>query len=225
MWGNGNRNPFGVTYVPSDKTNEKTNQAGKYARQMIKSFNPIDKLDNSIMKDYVNLLDDGAIYLPNFFEKSVDRTIFNKLKKEIEDSKDICEQVEWSKHFKFENPTFLPTVKDVVNKMKEHFNVDVMHCRLNYYKDQTSFKPLHKDQNAYSDEKGNFTMGASFGSTRALEFVHDKTKSRFEFPQNNGDVFSFDQNVNTQFMHGVPKIKNNRKVGERFSIIAWGQRN
>ena len=162
--------------------------------------------------------------LPNFFEQTIDRTILKKLKQEIEDSNDICELVEWSKHFKFENPTFLPTVNDIVNKMKEHFNVDVHHCRLNYYKDETSFKPLHKDQNAYSDEKGDFTMGASFGDTRALEFVHDKTKARFEFPQNNGDVFSFDQNVNQQFMHGVPKIKGNKRVGERFSVIAWGKR-
>ena len=224
MWGNNNRNKFGVTYVPPENPQEHSNQAGKYARQMIKSLNQIDRLDNTLMNDYVNLLDNGAVYLPNFFEGSSDRIIFNKLKKEIEDSKDICEQVEWSKHFKFENPTFLPTVNEVVNKMKNHFNVDVMHCRLNYYKDEKSFKPLHKDQNAFSDDKGDFTMGASFGSTRALEFVHDKTKSRFEFPQKNGDVFSFDQNVNQQFMHGVPKIKSNRKVGERFSIIAWGQR-
>lgn len=219
MW---KRTP-GISYVPPDK-NEPQNQAGKYARQMVKSFNQIDKFDNNVMSDYVKLLNNGAFYLPNFFEKTSERHIFNKLKSEIEDSSDICQQVEWSKHFKFENPTFLPTVNDIVQKMKDHFNVDVHHCRLNYYKDETSFKPLHKDQNAYSDKKGDFTMGASFGETRALEFVHDKTKAKFEFPQNNGDVFSFDQNVNQQFMHGVPKIKGNKKIGERFSIIAWGKK-
>lgn len=220
MWGN----KFGVSYVPPEKPTGQSNHVSKYARNMVKSFNQIDKLDNIIMSDYAKLLDGGAFYLPNFFEQTSERTTFNKLKKEIEDAKDMCEQVEWSRHFKFENPTFLPTVNDIVDTMKDHFNVDVHHCRLNYYKDETSFKPLHKDQNAYSTEKGDFTMGASFGSTRALEFVHDKTKGRFEFPQNNGDVFSFDQNVNQQFMHGVPKIKGNKKIGERFSIIAWGTR-
>jgi hypothetical protein len=218
MWGN----KFGISYVISDD-NKSKNQASKYARQIVKSFNQIDRLDSMIMKDYVNLLNNGAYYLPNFFESSSDRNIFNKLKKEIEEAN--CEITEWSKHHKFENPTFLPTLNQIVDKMKDHFNVDVLHCRLNYYKDETSFKPLHKDQNAYSNIKGDFTMGASFGDTRALEFVHDKTKARFEFPQNNGDVFSFDQNINQQFMHGVPKIKGNKTAGERFSIIAWGKRN
>jgi len=176
------------------------------------------------MADYNKVLNDGAVYLPNFFEKTEERTIFDKLKAEI-DADTTCERVEWSKHFKYENPTHLKTVNDVVKRMAEHFNITVLHCRLNYYKDETSYKPLHKDQNAYgpTDTKGDYTAGASFGDTRALQFVHDKTKMKFEFPQNNGDVFSFNQEVNQAYMHGVPKTK--KKVGERFSIIAWGKKN
>lgn len=209
----------GVGYVNSPKKGP-INEASKYARTMIKS--KVDKYDQDIVKDYNKVLNDGAFYLPNFFEKTDEREIFNKLKEEI-NADTTCERVEWSKHFKYENPTHLKTVNDIVEKMATHFDITVLHCRLNYYMDETSYKPLHKDQNAYSSIKGDFTAGASFGDTRALQFVHDKSGMKFEFPQNNGDVFSFNQEVNQAYMHGVPKTK--KKVGERFSIIAWGKKN
>jgi alkylated DNA repair dioxygenase AlkB len=206
-----------VQYVPSAKPVVK-NEAAKYAKTMVRS--ELDKHDPNINKEYNMVINDGAFYLPNFFETTSDRTIFNQLKHEIESAG--CDEVAWSKHFKYENPTNLKIVNYVVAKMEQHFGIDVHHCRLNYYKDETSYKPLHKDQNAYGDHKGNFTMGASFGDTRALQLVHDKTGMKFNFPQNNGDIFAFNQDVNKAYMHGVPKT--NKKVGERFSIIAWGSK-
>jgi hypothetical protein len=220
MWGNGrnSRDP-GIKYVPPTNTTDiNVNKASQYVN---KSLTRNDRYNPDIMKDYKKVLDNGAFYLPNFFEETKDRTIFNKLKAEIENNPN-CVQTEWSKHFKFENPDFLETVTEITNRMAKHFNVEIHHTRLNYYKDETCYKPLHKDQNAYSDNKGDFTMGASFGDTRALEFVHDNSNCKFNFPQNNGDVFSFNDIVNKAFMHGVPKTK--KKVGERFSIIAWGKR-
>jgi alkylated DNA repair dioxygenase AlkB len=65
-------------------------------------------------------------------------------------------------------------------------------------------------------------MGASFGDSRELEFLHEGTDARFKFPQNNGDIFAFTSDVNKKFMHGVPKASATK--GPRFSIIAWGRR-
>jgi hypothetical protein len=94
--------------------------------------------------------------------------------------------------------------------------------RLNFYPDSTAWKPFHHDSHAYAtgkDQREDFTMGASFGASRALVFKTVQSEQQFSFPQNNGDVFAFDSRVNKQFQHGVPKVSG--KSGPRFSIIAW----
>ena len=140
-----------------------------------------------------------------------------------------CDIKKWSKHYKIENPKSFPTFNRIVKFMEKKFNVKVMETRLNYYPDEKSWKPLHHDRHSTyksdsnSDKlKEDFTMGASFGSTRSLSFKHVETKTMFEIPQKNGDIFAFDSNINKLFMHGVPKVQHT--VGERFSIIAWGIR-
>jgi hypothetical protein len=94
-----------------------------------------------------------------------------------------------------------------------HFDVDVYASRLNFYPDNTSWKPFHHDSHAYAGpgKKEDFTMGASFGATRELVssdflpsansamqvFMHPKSGGQqFSFPQKNGDVFAFDSVVN-----------------------------
>lgn len=212
MWKN---NKFNFKYS-SQKTDEIPNKAIKFARNMY--ANQLDRYNDEINKDYKKILDNGCIYLPNYFEKTNDRKIFNELKKELDNNG--CKMVQWSKHFKFENPDFLPTFNTIIDKMAKYFNVDVCQTRLNYYPDNHSYKPMHKDRNAYQINcKENFTMGASFGNTRELQFIHDQTKCNFKFPQNNGDIFAFNSEINKKFMHGVPKIS--KYVGPRFSIIAW----
>jgi len=42
------------------------------------------------------------------------------------------------------------------------------------------------------------------------------------FLKKNGDIFAFDSDVNTPFLHGVPKVA--KQPGPRISIIAWGKR-
>jgi hypothetical protein len=86
---------------------------------------------------------------------------------------------------------------------------------------------MHKDRHAYTDGttriEENFTMGASFGASRNLDFIHEQTQNKFTFPQNNGDVFAFDSDINRKFLHGVPKVFH--RIGPRFSITAWGSKN
>jgi len=65
-------------------------------------------------------------------------------------------------------------------------------------------------------------MGASFGASRELVFLHEASGRTFSFPQNNGDIFAFTSTANSAFMHGIPKTS--ARIGQRFSIIAWGKR-
>lgn len=130
----------------------------------------------------------------------------------------------WSKHLKHENPEFSETFHKVVKAMADYFDVEVYATRMNFYRDGTDWKPFHHDSHAYGGraQREDFTMGASFGGSRELIFLHEPSGNTFTFPQNNGDVFAFTSDVNKRFKHGVPKAKSNNDP--RFSIIAWGRR-
>lgn len=221
-WGQKSGKKF--TYV--ENTNKNENQALKYASSIVKQ----SPLNINILNDYDEIIKDGCIYLPKFFGTINDvdsMMLFNKLKSEI----DLNQMIDWSKHQKYENPEFSKTFCEIIDKLAKHFGVKVLQTRMNYYKDSSAFKPMHKDSHAYYVDNGvtykeNFTMGASFGFTRALDFIHDDSGIKFTFPQHSGDVFCFNDKINDKFMHGVPKMN----VGvidnsERISVIAWGIRN
>ncbi|KFH02063.1 hypothetical protein TGMAS_204390 [Toxoplasma gondii MAS] len=135
--------------------------------------------------------------------------------------------VNWSRHLKHENPSFSPTFRRVVAQLSSYFDVEVYATRLNLYMDGGDWKPFHKDSHAYSQVthlQEDITVGASFGASRALEFVHDSSDSvRFSFPQHNGDVFAFCSEVNKAFKHGVPAAPGTT-LSPRFSVILWGRR-
>jgi hypothetical protein len=203
-------------YVPQDERKEIKNSASIFAKNIIKSqYNRY--VNTNLIDDYQKLLDDGCFYLPQFICSKNDYNILTKLKEEISSEKPI----NWSKHLKYENPDFSPTFNQIVDKMAEYFGVVVLQTRLNYYRDGNDWKPFHHDAHAYGNKEENFTMGASFGDTRELVFKHVGSGSTFMFPQQNGDVFAFNKEVNQKFMHGVPKKP---RTGERFSIIAWGKK-
>lgn len=212
------------TYIPKNKSVDENNknQVKKYTNSLIKS--DIDKVNADLQYDIQKNLNNGCTYLPNFFCKTEDKTIFNKLKNELDNQ--TSQMVKWSQHFKYENPDFSPTFNSIVKSMAEYFKVEVYQTRLNYYKDGIDWKPFHHDSHAYSDGTNkiieDFTMGASFGDSRELEFMHESSGAKFKFPQNNGDIFAFNAEVNKKFMHGVPKVF--KLKNSRFSIIAWGKK-
>jgi hypothetical protein len=218
-WGQKTNSKF--TYIKPDDT-KNDNKALKYASSIMKYSNT----NVNILNDYDEIIKEGCVYIPKFFGD--DNILFNKLKAEI----DVNQMINWSKHQKYENPQFSKTFNEIIDKMAKHFNVKVLQTRMNYYKDTTAFKPMHKDSHAYyTDENGitmkeNFTMGASFGFTRELDFVHESSGVKFTFPQKNNDIFCFNDKVNDKFLHGIPKISDNKfvKDSERISIIAWGIR-
>lgn len=71
---------------------------------------------------------------------------------------------------------------------------DIYATRLNFYRDNSDWKPWHHDSHAYGgrQQREDFTIGASFGGARALAFLHEPSGIEFSFPQRNGDVFAFD---------------------------------
>jgi hypothetical protein len=207
-------------YVPkAQRSKEDENKASKFATKLVKS--DIDRVNSELTVDHAELLKGGCIYLPNFFCKTDDTSIFDKLVLDLENNSEFG-MIKWSKHEKHENPDFSPTFNAIVKQMAEKFNVEVLVTRLNYYKDGNDWKPFHHDSHAYGEKQENFTMGASFGESRALEFLHEPSGNKFSFPQNNGDVFAFTTEINKKFMHGIPK--STAASGPRFSIIAWGQK-
>ena len=117
-WGGNNQFSGKVKYVPK-KTTEKKNQASKYANSLMKS--QIAMVNSNLNNDYEKIMKGGCIYLQNFFCETSELEMFENLKKEI----NLNEIVNWSKHFKIEDPNISETFNQIVEKMAKHFNVKV----------------------------------------------------------------------------------------------------
>jgi len=190
------------------------------------------KLDGRLLHDYQTLLDGHCKYMPQLLASATDLGLCERLAVDLEHFSSSTQgghgMVEWSRHLKHEDPSWSPAFNEVVERMAVFFDVEVFASRLNFYRDGSDWKPFHHDSHAFSHGvKEDFTMGASFGSSRALAFLHEPSGSQFALPQHNGDVFAFTSEANKRFKHGVPRVKRAveaNKVGCRFSIIAWGRR-
>ena len=198
------------------------NDALKFANKALRSERSM--VDGQLLADFEAVLSGNAIYLPYFHCSGCDYGLLASLGREMEVAAQLGGMVEWSKHLKHENPDFSETFQRVVDAMSDYFDVEVYATRMNFYRDGTDWKPFHHDSHAYGGraQREDFTMGASFGGSRELIFLHEPSGNTFTFPQNNGDVFAFTSEVNKRFKHGVPKAKSNNDP--RFSIIAWGRR-
>jgi hypothetical protein len=195
----------------------KNNKIHEYAQQILR--NESARIHSSLRTDLEYLFSDSAVYLPNWLCPTNDLQLFQTLQSEF-----VGEHaVQWSRHFKFEDPQFSKTFNQIIKQLEDYFQVDILATRLNYYPDGSSWKPFHHDSHAFSNGKQeDFTMGVSLGNSRKLAFRHPSSDEIFQFPQHNGDVFAFNSEVNKRFMHGVPKT--HETIGPRFSIIAWGKR-
>jgi len=196
------------------------NQVGKYAAKVMKS--EFNRVNAQLSIDIQHAIEGHCIYLPNFMSPKYNYAILKTLAYELEAGLSNG-MVSWSRHLKHEDPTFSPTFKAVIQQLSYYFDVEVFASRLNFYRNGTDWKPYHHDSHAYGakGKREDFTIGASFGATRSLSFLHPDSGTTFEFPQWNGDVFAFTSTANKRFQHGVPRSS---KHGPRFSIIAWGRR-
>lgn len=213
----------------SSSTTLAKNQASTFVRKMMKD-SWIAQTDGQLLTDIIPALDGGCVYLPSFCCPPTDFSILRALTRDLQQCQATTGgegMVNWSQHLKFENPDFSPTFRQLLARLDAYFDVEILATRLNFYRDNSDFKPFHHDSHAYGQNgvKEDYTMGASFGCTRELAFRHEASGQVFAFPQANGDIFAFDSTVNATFTHGVPKMKGGAgKAGPRFSIIAWGRR-
>ena len=169
---------------------EYKNEITKFSGSMLKS--EVARLNADLLNDYQMILNGNCIYIPGFFCKQGDYSILKNLAEELcKNNKEGM--IKWSKHLRHDNPTYSNTFNKIISKMAEYFDVEVYHTRLNFYKDNSDWKPLHHDSHAYGDKskREDFTMGASFGFERELLIKHDKSGEEFRFPQKNGDIFAF----------------------------------
>ena len=207
-------------FTSNNTSSKPVNMIHIYINQLIRSDS--EKI-NCDLNHSIKLLLKGAYYYPHLICDEKDLTIFNNILGELTREEEL-KFVNWSKHYKIENPRFSDTFNKIIEQISKIFDVTVCETRLNYYKDRNDWKPLHHDSHAYGNNiREDFTIGISFGASRELLFVHEKSGNGFKFPQGNGDVFAFDHNVNKDFLHGV--TKSIKEVGPRISLVAWCKQN
>ena len=123
--------------------------------------------------------------------------------------------------FKEKSPLFT----EIIRRISSYFNMDIKATRLNWYQDEKEWKPYHFDAAAVDENKAktqNFTIGVSFGDTREVSFQHDKTRSTVNFVLEDGMTYGFGSQVNIEWRHGIPLVKQGEYKRGRISIIAWG---
>jgi len=208
--------------------NNNCNNALKYFPKVKSNF----ELVSNLSYDIKEILYKGCGYLPNLLCETEDLTLFTKLNNELLfiDTDNIQNQniINWSKHYKIENPTISKTFNNIIDCLQKYFKIKVLATRINYYT-YDNYKPLHHDAHSFSNgDKENITIGLSLGDSRNLIFKHVESSSIFSFPQNNGDVFYFDYLTNKKFQHGISKntSKNTSNLNSkgRISIILWGNK-
>lgn len=117
-----------------------------------------------------------------------------------------------------------PTFTTIIDRIKQYFRMDVKATRLNWYRNSEEWKPYHHDAAAIDEKKAktqNLTIGVSFGMTRDASFEHATTKTTVNIPLHNGMTYGFGSQVNIEWRHGIPQVKELVEEG-RISIIAWG---
>jgi hypothetical protein len=148
----------------------KPNQVLKFAREMMRSTSA--QIDGSLHNDFQLLLTGHAFYLTEFLCEEKDFTLLEQLALDLKNN-EASSMIKWSKHQKYEDPTFSKTFNSIVARLSEYFDLEVLATRLNFYADNSSYKPFHHDSHAYSNGmKEDLTVGVSLGATRALVFRH-----------------------------------------------------
>ena len=161
-----------------------------------------------------------------------DNNLFNKLLIEINNDvykpwhgdthliADDSHSIDW----KSKSETF----EFIIRQLSCYFCMTPAATRLNYYTDSIDWKPYHHDAAAFKPNKAktqNITVGVSLGETREISFesIHKNINERIRinFPLENGTVYSFGNNVNIDFRHGIPQLREKNNNG-RISIIIWG---
>jgi len=175
---------------------------------------------------------EDAFFLPAFLCGHEDLSLMERLKEELlvegKDFSDWHGSRHMGLHFEKRSGAEACSARaELVKRMEDTFGIRASAVRLNLYRSNRDYKPLHYDRGRDSEGVPQMTVGASFGAARELTFMHVKSGVTVSFPQCNGDVFAFTPEINEVFMHGVPRVRSNlshEPDNPRMSLIIWGAR-
>jgi len=215
--------------------NSKKNKVKKFVNteNYNPSFRPHDMIVKLILnKDDTNNISERDVFLcPNIFTNN---NYYNTLLDEIKQigKDDIFKLWHGDTHYIVDDhinwKKLCPKFMEIINIIKEYFDIDVKATRFNWYENSNNFKPYHFDAAAFDEEKAKFqniTIGISFGAKRDIEFEHAVSKNTVSFPLANGMVYGFSKQVNIDWRHGIPQIHPDNFIEQgRISIIIWGYR-
>jgi len=242
---------MGQSYEWNNKVNERNSGNIGRDRKRVKnteSFEPMDRqVDVRIVMDVgkdklsTQLTDRDILLVPNLFADYQPGELYNKLLKEINecgipeselfklwhgDSHLIADdklRMKGSRHSWKEN---VPTFNMIIERISTFFDMDVKATRYNYYKNQSQWKPFHKDAAAIKPDKAakqNFTVGVSFGMTRQAAFERDtRDRTVISIPIADGHIYAFCNQTNNLWRHGILQERKEDIEKGRISIIAWG---
>lgn len=156
-----------------------------------------------------------VIIAPGLFDSIMNTSeVYNKLLNEIDNSGTDLDKLwkswhgdtHWIADDHLNWKKSCPTFNTIINRISSFFNIEVKATRLNFYKDNSEWKPFHFDAAAIDPkkaEKQNMTIGVSFGATREISFEHAITKTRISIPLCNGSTYGFSKTVNVEWRHGI----------------------
>ena len=99
-----------------------------------------------------------------------------------------------------------PLFNNIINRLKDYFQMEVKATRFNLYQDPLEWKPYHHDAAAVDPRKmetQNLTVGVSFGATREVAFQHADTGTTVYIPLPEGSVYTFGKKANIKWRHGI----------------------
>lgn len=143
--------------------NPAKNSITEFTQGIFKS--EFSRLHGQLAQDFTKILEGHCFYLREFLCERLDFAILQSLTSDIdakakESGPEGTGMINWSRHFKYENPDFSPTFQKVLSRLSQYFDVEIHATRLNFYPDATSWKPFHHDSHAYGAKgiKEDFTM-------------------------------------------------------------------
>lgn len=104
-------------------------------------------------------------------------------------------------------------VLELLEIVKNKYNVNISGCFLNLYEHKDHWLPFHKD--SYNCD----IYSLSFGATRKFLFQNTTSKETVEYILSGGDMIYFPEEVNKNWKHGIMKDKND--VGPRVNITIF----
>jgi hypothetical protein len=235
------------------KSNKNIRDKSKYNKNQVKKmrntecFEPMSKpvdmrivVETSKNKLKTELTSRDVLLVPNLFSNFEPGELYNLLVAEIENSsvpkEDLLKM--WHGNEKLEGTHLIandhtpwkneaPTFNRIITAIQEYFDMDIKATRFNWYKDTSHWKPFHFDAAKVDPKKAavqNLTVAVSFGATKDAAFEHAETKTVISIPQPDGWVYSFTNDTNCIWRHGILQDKTPQELG-RISIIAWGWAN